>query len=90
MRRSARGLIVLPVFAFSIVAARAQTEVCPDRPAAGDAVSDPVRLHSVNGTLSVDLTMVNNVDDVGISHYCYLYADGIESPTSSTRATVSS
>ena len=81
MRRSARGLLVLAVFAFSIVAAMAQTEVCPDRPAAGDAVTDPVRLHSVKGTLSVDLTMVNNVDDVGISHYCYLYADGSESPT---------
>lgn len=81
MRRCPRGLVVLPVFAFSIVAAMAQTEVCPDRPAAGSTVIDPVRLHSVNGTLSVDLTMVNNVDDVGISHYCYLYADGSEAPT---------
>lgn len=81
MRRPARGLIVLPVFAFSIVAAVAQAEVCPDRPGAGDAVKEPVRLHSVNGTLSVDLTMVNNIDDVGISHYCYQYADGSEAPT---------
>jgi FtsP/CotA-like multicopper oxidase with cupredoxin domain len=81
MRRPARGLFVLPVFAFSIASAMAQSEVCPDRPVIGATVKDAVQLHSVNGTLSVDLTMVNNVDDVGISHYCYLYADGSEAPT---------
>jgi FtsP/CotA-like multicopper oxidase with cupredoxin domain len=59
----------------------AQVEVCPDRPPTGGAVTDPIRLHSVNGVLEVDLTMVHSIDAYGISHYCYLYADGSEAPT---------
>src|SRR5262245_8395502 len=63
------------------IAVSAEGEVCPDRPGSGSMVTDAVRLESANGILSVDLTMVNSVDEFGISHYCYLYADGSEAPT---------
>lgn len=55
--------------------------VCPPRPGAGSVVTDPLVLRSKGGVLTVDLTMINNVDQDNIEHYCYVYADGSEAPT---------
>jgi FtsP/CotA-like multicopper oxidase with cupredoxin domain len=76
---------LLTLLALSILAIRpaafAQEDTCPDRPTSGDTVTEPVRLESVNGTLSVDLAVRNSVDEFGISHTCYVLADGSEAPT---------
>ena len=55
-------------------------EVCP-RPAEGSIVPEPADLRSVNGVLQVDLTYRNYLDAAGQTLYCYLSADGSQSPT---------
>lgn len=69
------------LLSFTCLAAVAQTEMCPPRPRFGAIIPDAERLHSQNGVLSVDFTMVNTVGQDGYLHYCYLYADGSEAPT---------
>jgi FtsP/CotA-like multicopper oxidase with cupredoxin domain len=67
----------------SFVACRAQEtapEMCP-RPPAGSAVPEPVDLRSQNGVLKVDLTVHNFTGRNGTTRYCYLSADGSQSPT---------
>jgi FtsP/CotA-like multicopper oxidase with cupredoxin domain len=54
-------------------------EACP-RPAIGSEVPEPVDLRSMNGVLSVDLTVRNQKEKDGSTRYCYIYGDGIESP----------
>jgi FtsP/CotA-like multicopper oxidase with cupredoxin domain len=56
------------------------TDPCP-RPAAGAAVPEPEDLRSANGVLKVDLTMRNFTEKDGTVRYCYLLADGDQSPT---------
>ncbi len=51
------------------------------RPAAGSAVTEPVDLRSRNGVLKVDLTIHNDSEADGSTRYCYLDAQGNESPT---------
>jgi FtsP/CotA-like multicopper oxidase with cupredoxin domain len=65
----------------SFTTAFGQTEMCPPRPRQGAIVPDPVRLHSQNGVLSVDFTMLNTLGVDGYLHYCYVYTDGSEAPT---------
>ena len=80
MFRPAR-LFFLILLCFPRVTVWGQTEMCPPRPRFGATVPDPERLHSQNGVLSVDFTMVNTLGQDGYLHYCYLYADGTEAPT---------
>jgi FtsP/CotA-like multicopper oxidase with cupredoxin domain len=79
--RSILQVLILDLFlGFAFLGAMAQTP-CPDRPGAGSTVTDPLELRSENGVLTVDLTMLNSVNQDGIVHYCYVYADGSEAPT---------
>jgi FtsP/CotA-like multicopper oxidase with cupredoxin domain len=54
-------------------------EVCP-RPAPGSAVPEPEDLHSQNGVLRVELMMRNDAGPDGQMRYCYIAADGSQSP----------
>lgn len=59
-------------------------ETSPDsclRPAEGSEVPEPEDLRSENGTLKVDLTVRNFQEKDGTTRYCYLLADGNQSPT---------
>jgi len=53
---------------------------CP-RPAPGSAVPEPEDLRSQNGVLKVDLSVRNYKEKDGSTRYCYLLADGSQSPT---------
>jgi FtsP/CotA-like multicopper oxidase with cupredoxin domain len=56
------------------------SDPCP-RPAPGSAVIEPHSLRSRNGVLKVDLTIRNRREPDGSIRYCYLLADGTQSPT---------
>jgi FtsP/CotA-like multicopper oxidase with cupredoxin domain len=53
---------------------------CP-RPTAGSTVPEPEDLRSENGVLTLDLRIRNHKQRDGSTHYCYLLADGAQSPT---------
>ncbi len=55
-------------------------ETCP-RPSQGSAVPEPQDLRSQNGVLKVDFTVHNFRDQSGSTRYCYVAADGSQSPT---------
>jgi FtsP/CotA-like multicopper oxidase with cupredoxin domain len=55
------------------------SEACP-RPLAGSVVPGPFELRSQNGTLKVSLTYLNYRDAGGKIRYCYIDAEGHESP----------
>ena len=55
-------------------------ELCP-RPAPGATVQAPMDQRSSNGTLTVDFSLRTNVDVYGLTVYCYVYGDGVQSPT---------
>jgi FtsP/CotA-like multicopper oxidase with cupredoxin domain len=57
-----------------------QQDGCP-RPAAGSTVPEPRDLRSHAGVLSVELTIRSYPTAQGSMHYCYLLADGSQSPT---------
>jgi FtsP/CotA-like multicopper oxidase with cupredoxin domain len=57
-----------------------QQDPCP-RPPAGSAVPEPRDLRSRNGVLRLDLTLRNYREPDGSTRYCYLLADGAQSPT---------
>jgi FtsP/CotA-like multicopper oxidase with cupredoxin domain len=58
----------------------AALDPCP-RPAPGIAVPEPEELRSENGVLKADLTVRNYKEKDGAVRYCYLLADGSQSPT---------
>jgi FtsP/CotA-like multicopper oxidase with cupredoxin domain len=58
----------------------AEPGICP-RPAPESAVVDPEDLRSRDGVLTVDLSVHNEKRPDGSVRYCYLAADGAESPT---------
>ena len=51
------------------------------RPAVGSVVSAPPALHSLHGSLAVDLDYVSSVDGDGRTLYCFVTRGGQESPT---------
>jgi FtsP/CotA-like multicopper oxidase with cupredoxin domain len=55
-------------------------DACP-RPSQGGAVPEPQDLRSQNGVLKVDLTVHNFHDPSGSTRYCYITAEGSQSPT---------
>ena len=52
---------------------------CP-RPAIGSSVPEPEDLRSKNGVLKVDLTIYNSAEPGGSTRYCYIDAQGNQSP----------
>ncbi len=50
------------------------------RPTAGSVLTEPADLRSKNGVLKVDLTIHNSVEADGSIRYCYIDAQGNESP----------
>jgi FtsP/CotA-like multicopper oxidase with cupredoxin domain len=58
----------------------AARDICP-RPMAGGVVDEPEDLRSENGVLKVDLTVRNERQADGAMRFCYLLADGAQSPT---------
>lgn len=56
------------------------SQPCP-RPPVGSLVSDPVELRSRNGVLKVELTARNSKQNDGSLRYCFVDANGNESPT---------
>jgi FtsP/CotA-like multicopper oxidase with cupredoxin domain len=55
-------------------------EPCP-RPLPGSAVSEPEDLRSRNGVLKVEFTVHDSKQSDGSTRYCYIDANGRESPT---------
>jgi len=56
------------------------SEVCP-RPASGSTVVPPPEVNASNGRLQVDLSFRSEVDSYGLTRYCYIYENSIETPT---------
>jgi FtsP/CotA-like multicopper oxidase with cupredoxin domain len=63
----------------SLAAQQTPKNECP-RPPAGSTVSEPEDLRSRNGVLRVELTVHNSTEADGSTRYCYIDADGHESP----------
>jgi FtsP/CotA-like multicopper oxidase with cupredoxin domain len=66
--------------AASAALAAPHVEVCP-RPPAGSVVPEPRDLRSQDGSLTLDLVVRNQSQPDGTVRYCYLLADGSQSPT---------
>src|ERR1700677_3446636 len=85
-RLAARFLPLLCLVAWSgapsMAAASQAVESDPClRPAPGSVVPEPRDLRSRHGVLKVDLSVRNYRESDGSIRYCYLLADGTESPT---------
>ena len=70
------SLAVLPLLSAAQTPA---DHLCP-RPKAGSVISEPADVRSRNGVLEAELTVHNALDANGSMRYCYLDADGHESP----------
>jgi FtsP/CotA-like multicopper oxidase with cupredoxin domain len=73
-------LAILAACFAPVGSAVAATDACP-RPAAGAPVPEPRDLRSRDGTLTVDLTLRDQREPDGSLRFCYLLADGSQSPT---------
>ncbi len=78
--RAALLMAALTVAAGVARAADPGPDPCP-RPAPGAAVTEPHALRSDHGVLRVALTLRNIREPDGALRYCYLLADGTQSPT---------
>ncbi len=86
LRRTPRwpSLIFLFVFiapACTLLRAQESSQGACPRPAQGNAVPEPQDLRSQNGNLKVDLIVRSETGKDGSTRYCYLLADGSQSPT---------
>jgi FtsP/CotA-like multicopper oxidase with cupredoxin domain len=82
MRSGFRCLLAIMVCGFSFQT-WAQVS-CPPRPMPGSFVSDTPSLTSQNGVLAAKFVMGHSVDDLGYTHYCYIYKSStgiVEAPT---------
>ncbi len=73
-----RKLVLIALSGAIVSPWAAGADTCP-RPAQGSAVPEPEDLRSRNGELRVDLTIHNYAAD-GTTRYCYLDANGNQSP----------
>src|SRR5271166_3875530 len=77
--------LILPVCVAAVaLSASAQQQICPPRPQPGTLVVNPLDLYSQNGTLTVNLTLQNQLGSDGFMHYCYVYlyqGQQVEAPT---------
>ena len=64
----------------ALCAQEALRDPCP-RPAPGSVVPEPEDVRSENGVLKANLTVRNYKEKDGTTRYCYLLADGNQSPT---------
>ena len=64
----------------SAVAQAVPDDMCP-RGAVGGAVPEPAELHSHDGALKVEFSFRTMVDAAGLTRYCYITKDGLQSPT---------
>jgi FtsP/CotA-like multicopper oxidase with cupredoxin domain len=62
------------------IAAGQQTAPCA-RPVPGAAVREPVELRSSKSELRVDFSLRTRVDVYGLTLYCYVYDESVQSPT---------
>jgi FtsP/CotA-like multicopper oxidase with cupredoxin domain len=74
------ALLCLHLLPANVRAQEMPADRCP-RPSPGSPVPEPEDLRSQNGLLEVDLTIQNNAEKDGSARYCYLLADGNQSPT---------
>ena len=63
-----------------LAASSSSSEVCP-RPASGSTVMPPPEVKASNGRLQVDLSFRSEVDSYGLTRYCYIHENSIETPT---------
>lgn len=76
--------LVVPMVVWACATASAQLPNCPLRPSPGSVVQDAISLNSVNGALTLGLTLRNAADQFGFMHYCFDYETSsgmIEAPT---------
>jgi FtsP/CotA-like multicopper oxidase with cupredoxin domain len=81
MRSVWRSLLVMAMCGMSVFRLAAQ---CPNRPAPGTEVQDPLAIRSQNGVLQASLALGYSVDGNGFTHYCYQYqtpSGVVEAPT---------
>jgi FtsP/CotA-like multicopper oxidase with cupredoxin domain len=72
----------LPILLFLAGAAAGQEGPPPClRPLPGATIKQPAELRSANGSLRVDFSLHTTVDVYGLRRYCYIYGDGIQSPS---------
>jgi FtsP/CotA-like multicopper oxidase with cupredoxin domain len=64
----------------ALLAQESPAERCP-RPEPGSVVAEPEDLRSQNGVLRVDLAVRDSVEPDGTARFCYVDANGKESPT---------
>ncbi len=84
MRTLVKSVLFVLLVGFALQNLSAQAPICPDRPAPGSQVQNPLDLYSQNGVLTVDLTLQNQLFLDGFMHYCYVYmyqGQPIEAPT---------
>jgi FtsP/CotA-like multicopper oxidase with cupredoxin domain len=81
VRRCALTLSVAWIGSQNVVYAEEPPHNFCARPAPGSAVPEPEDLRSHNGVLTVALSIHNDRGADGSTHYCYLLADGAQSPT---------
>lgn len=55
-------------------------EACP-RPGSGSQVESPAEVRASNGRLQIAFSFRSEVDDYGLTRYCYVYANAVEAPT---------
>jgi FtsP/CotA-like multicopper oxidase with cupredoxin domain len=80
MKKSFWGmLLLLGTMAFG-APSLAATSPCP-RPESGAVVTPPPDLYSANGVLEVSFDYFTRVDDAGLSLFCFMTPDGLQSPT---------
>jgi FtsP/CotA-like multicopper oxidase with cupredoxin domain len=76
--------LVIAALGTSPDAARAREAASGDscsRPAPGSVIPEPEDLRSRNGVLQIDLAVRNHRESDGTVRYCYMLADGVQSPT---------
>ncbi len=85
LRAAVFSFLLIAIFFFAggwtcVHAQNAARNECA-RPQPGSTVSEPEDLRSRNGVLKVDLTVHDYVETDGSTRYCYVDANGQESPT---------
>jgi FtsP/CotA-like multicopper oxidase with cupredoxin domain len=83
MRAILKSTLLFLTCAVALAGASAQ-DICPPRPQPGSLVVNPLDLFSQNGTLSLNLTLQNQLGSDGFMHYCYVYLNQgqpVEAPT---------
>jgi FtsP/CotA-like multicopper oxidase with cupredoxin domain len=76
-----RSLIIVALSGIAVGRLAAQ---CPDRPAPGSVVEDPLAIKAQKGVVQASLALGHSVDGDGFTHYCYQFQSPngvVEAPT---------